>query len=294
MSDPIRKLYKGTLRVLLVLLHDFPEFLCEYHLSFTDYIPPTCVQLRNLVLSAVPRPMKLQDPFSQNLNMENITECSQNPRLPADYANSLGNIRPSLDKYLQTRQPPDFPTLVPSVLNNKGTSYNMPLLNTLVTYVGEQGVSYMQSRDTPLSSLNVIKDSPSFAILFHLVTSLDQQGIFLVLNATVNQLRYPNTLTLYFNNFLLLIFTEIDNDFLREQLFRILLERLIVHRPHPWGLMCTFFELIKNPRFSFWGHGFSKFSNEISKVLENAGSGSQSGSGDASAEGSGTSVQIKP
>merc|ERR1712070_1199088 len=115
--------------------------------------------------------MKLQDPFSQNLNMENIPECSQNPRLPADYANSLGNIRPSLDKYLQTRQPPDFPTLVPSVLNNKGTSYNMPLLNTLVTYVGEQGVSYMQSRDTPLSSLTVIKDSPSFAILFHLVTS---------------------------------------------------------------------------------------------------------------------------
>ncbi len=42
--------------------------------------------------------------------------------------------------------------------------------------------------------------------------------------------------------------------------------------------MYTFFELIKNPRFSFWGRGFSKFSNEISKVLENAGSGSSQGS----------------
>ena len=233
MSDPIRKLYKGTLRVLLVLLHDFPEFLCEYHLSFTDFIPTTCVQLRNLVLSAVPRPMKLQDPFSQNLNMESIPESSQNPRLPSDYASTLGTIRASLDTYLQSKQPPDFPTLVPSILNTKGTGYNMPLLNTLVTYVGEQGVLYMQRGDIPLSSLPVTKDSPSFAILYHLITTLDQQGIFFVLNAMVNQLRYPNTLTLYFNNFLMLIFAEIDNEFLREQMFRILLERLIVHRPHP-------------------------------------------------------------
>ena len=31
LTDAVRLLYKGTLRVLLVLLHDFPEFLCEYH-----------------------------------------------------------------------------------------------------------------------------------------------------------------------------------------------------------------------------------------------------------------------
>lgn len=28
----------------------------------------------------------------------------------------------------------------------------------------------------------------------------------------------------------------------------MLLERLIVNRPHPWGLLITFIELIKNPR----------------------------------------------
>ncbi|KAL8540300.1 hypothetical protein ACS0TY_001776 [Phlomoides rotata] len=35
-------LYKGALRVLLVLvlLHDFPEFFCDYHFSFCDVIPP--------------------------------------------------------------------------------------------------------------------------------------------------------------------------------------------------------------------------------------------------------------
>jgi CCR4-NOT transcription complex subunit 1 len=34
----------------------------------------------------------------------------------------------------------------------------------------------------------------------------------------------------------------------QEAITRVLLERLIVHRPHPWGLLITFIELIKNPR----------------------------------------------
>ena len=37
---------QGTLRVLLVLLHDFPEFLCQYHFPLCDCIPPPCIQVR--------------------------------------------------------------------------------------------------------------------------------------------------------------------------------------------------------------------------------------------------------
>ncbi|GKF05270.1 CCR4-NOT transcription complex subunit 1 isoform X1, partial [Tanacetum coccineum] len=40
LGEPVRFLYKGTLRVLLVLLHDFPEFLCDYHFSLYEQI--TC------------------------------------------------------------------------------------------------------------------------------------------------------------------------------------------------------------------------------------------------------------
>jgi CCR4-NOT transcription complex subunit 1 len=69
LNDSIRRLYKGTLRVLLVLLHDFPEFLYDYYLSFCDVIPSTCVQLRNLILSAFPRSMRLPDPFTPNLKV---------------------------------------------------------------------------------------------------------------------------------------------------------------------------------------------------------------------------------
>lgn len=116
----MRLLYKGTLRVLLLLLHDFPEFLCEFHFHLCDVIPPSCIQvgagagcsrlppgapacmstgmaqallgtlpavrclpsfscahaqspprpqMRNLVLSAFPRAMRLPDPFTPNLKV---------------------------------------------------------------------------------------------------------------------------------------------------------------------------------------------------------------------------------
>lgn len=46
---------------------------------------------------------------------------------------------------------------------------------------------------------------------------------------------------------------------------RVLLERLIVNRPHPWGLLITFIELIKNPQFKFMNHEFVHCAPEIEK-----------------------------
>ena len=80
LAKPVHRLYRGTLRVLLVLLHDFPEFLCDYHYSFCDVIPPNCIQMRNLILSAFPRNMRLPDPFTPNLKVELLPEISIAPR----------------------------------------------------------------------------------------------------------------------------------------------------------------------------------------------------------------------
>ena len=70
--DQVHFLYKGTLRVLLVLLHDFPKFLCDYHFTFCDVIPPSCIQMRNIILSAFPRSMRLPDPSTPNLKVSRL------------------------------------------------------------------------------------------------------------------------------------------------------------------------------------------------------------------------------
>ena len=54
----------------------------------------------------------------------------------------------------------------------------------------------------------------------------------------------------------------------REQVTRVLLERLIVNRPHPWGLLITFIELIKNPRYAFWRRSFTHAAPELERVFE--------------------------
>ena len=61
---------------------------------------------------------------------------------------------------------------------------------------------------------------------------------------------------------------SVSNILLNISICRVLLERLIVNRPHPWGLLITFIELIKNPTFKFWTHEFVHCAPEIQKLFE--------------------------
>ncbi|VVC86298.1 unnamed protein product [Leptidea sinapis] len=199
LAPPVMTLYKGTLKVLLVLLHDFPEFLCDYHYGFCDVIPPNCIQMRNLILSAFPRNMRLPDPFTPNLKVDLLPEISLPPRGVINYKNIIpqSQFKKDLDAYLQARTP--------------------------VTFLSE------------------------------LRTNM--------------QLRYPNSHTHYFSCCLLYLFAEANSEAIQEQITRMLLERLIVNRPHPWGLLVTFIELIKNPMYKFWSHEFVHCAPEIEKLF---------------------------
>ncbi|KAL2892492.1 CCR4-NOT transcription complex subunit 1 [Bienertia sinuspersici] len=257
MGDLIRFLYKGTLRVLLVLLHDFPEFLCDYHFSFCDVIPPSCIQMRNIILSAFPRNMRLPDPSTPNLKIDLLDEMSQAPRIlsEVDAALKAKQMKTDVDEFLRTRQQPSTflselkqrLLLSPSEASHAGTCYNVPLINSLVLYVGMQALLIQaRNRSQPQSvSSDPLAVKAALDIFQTLVRDLDTEGRYLFLNAIANQLRYPNTHTHYFSVILLFLFSEAHQEIIQEQVTRVLLERLIVNRPHPWGLLITFIELIK-------------------------------------------------
>merc|ERR1711988_537028 len=175
----IRTLYKGTLRVLLVLLHDFPEFLCDYHFSFCDVIPHTCIQLRNLFLSAFPRAMCLPDPFTPNLKVDLLPEIAQPPRILSNYVAALNhkNLRSDLDNYLKNRQTSQFLQWLPDRLRSANPrsiaeqtfTYNVPAINSLVVYVGTQAIAQLQNKapGTPITH------SAPMDIFQHLISTLD-------------------------------------------------------------------------------------------------------------------------
>lgn len=101
-----------------------------------------------------------------------------------------------------------------------------------------------------------------------LVEGLNEEGRYHVLNAITNQLRYPNNHTHFFSCLLLFIFAEAPHEGLKEQITRVLLERLLANRPHPWGLLITFIELLKNPKYNFWRHSFAHCDPYIERLFE--------------------------
>ena len=104
----------------------------------------------------------------------------------------------------------------------------------------------------------------------------------MLLNAIANQLRYPNNHTHYFSCVLLSLFADSSDERVQEQITRVLVERLIVHRPHPWGLLITFIELIKNPRYTFWTKSFTRVAPEIERLFESVARSCMSPGGAAS------------
>ncbi|KAH6563032.1 hypothetical protein BASA62_008802 [Batrachochytrium salamandrivorans] len=276
LTETTRLLYRGTLRVVLVLLRDFPGFLCDYHFSLVDVIPHTCIQLRNLILSDFPRNMRFPDPFTPNLKVDLLPEINQSPPVLSEYTRSLiaNNLKSDIDVYLKSRGPISFLIELrnrlildnPAIKAVSPPKYNVRVINSLVLYVGVQAIAQAQHNKQQGSS--VIPHSAPMDIFQQLVVDLDTEGRYLFLCAIANQLRYPNSHTHYFSCVLLYLFAEANLEIIQEQITRVLIERLIVNRPHPYGLLITVIELFRNPRYSFWGAGFVTSAPEIERLFQ--------------------------
>lgn len=265
LTPPIKKLYEGTLRVLLVLLHDSPAFLAAYHISLCNVIPENCIQLRNLILSAVPKGMVLPEPFTPNLKIDLLPEIQQNPLVLSDVMGPLNDLRSDLDAFLKDRQGGNFLKGLLQRLCKEGTSeLDVARVNSLVLYVGIQAIARLQNTQIA----HTLAQAPEMEIIQKLM-ELDDKGRYTSLNAIANQLRYPSSHTHFFSCVMLFLFSESSNSAVKEQVTRVLVERLILYKPHPWGLLITFMELIKNQRYQFWSQPFTRCATEIEKMFEN-------------------------
>jgi CCR4-NOT transcription complex subunit 1 len=232
MKNTTRVLYQATLRIFLILLHDFPEFLCGYHHSLVDLLPSTCIQLKNVILSAFPPDMRLPDPFTPNLKVDLLPEINEPPKILSDYTTCLveSKLKTGLDSYLQNRSPVSFlENLSYAILSKNSTAdgsrYDVPLMNSLVLYIGVQAISKTEKRGS--QGLSPVAHNVYMDIFQHLLVELDSEGNchfnpgrYLFLGAIANQLRYPNSHTHYFSCVLLYLFSESTLEIMQEQITR--------------------------------------------------------------------------
>ena len=257
-------LYRAILRTILILHHDFPEFLAENHFRLCNASPPHCTQFYNLVLSAYPTSIpELPNPFVTGLKTDRLEEMKKSPRLADDYLTALqpDNLREVIDDALRSSSVPNdaISRLADAVVvpNSNGISADISLIHAIVLYIGQSATS------SGVKSLPFSATSAPALLLSKLSKELSSDARYHFVSAVVNQLRYPNTHTHYFSYALLHLFStadltnEAESD-VRLQITRVLLERMYVVKPQPWGLVVTTLELLKNPDYNFWVQSFIK------------------------------------
>ena len=281
-SLPAHHFYRGVMRVLLVIHHDYPEFLAENHFRFCNSIPMHCTQLRNLVVSAYPSSfMEMPDPFSNGKKFDRGDDCRSAPTVRFDVEQLLSEaaVKGLLDNLLDVSTQPTmadveavchatyYATAKPMGFEFIATEANVPLIHAIVLYIGSAALASQQSEEPTFDG-----EAPHARLLEQLARQMRSEARFHLISAVANQLRWPNMHTNYFGKALLHLYGPPNGDpevlEIQETITRVLLERLIVHRPHPWGLIITLLELIKNPVYEFWSAPFIKKAPEVRTQCE--------------------------
>jgi CCR4-NOT transcription complex subunit 1 len=281
MGPAARSLYKATLRILLVLMHDFPGFLVECYHTLSMAIPAHCVQLRNIILAAFPTSEAPLPDVYKRLE-ELVPEMQTFPRVRSDHVSALnsGNVKNAIDSYVHNTSPNG--ALIVSELKNRiavqkmlpdntsTTVWNHTLLHATVFYLGTSAV-HRHYMHTGVADFDP-KD-PAVPLLLGLAHSLDAEGQYLMLSVIADQLRFPSAHTSFFAHLMLYMFKVSTDSAIAERISRVLLERVIVARPHPWGLIVTFVELLENQHYGFWDQQFVRADEEIYLMFRRAREG---------------------
>ena len=272
------ELYSGVFRIVLLLRHDFAEFLAANHFRLCNAIPPQCPQLRNVILSAYPGSFTdLPDPFTGGLKVDRLEDMRKVPKVSGDVAGPLNqvNIKKLVDSCWEGSDPTDetINRIANAVSDGKSQmgddhydleTTSIVYFHGLVLYIGEHAISAAGQKGGPSFNSN----GSHASLMKRLAKELPSETCYHFLGAIVNQLRYPNSHTQWFSYVLLHLFgtdlADQQESDIRQQISRVLLERLILHRPHPWGLVITMLELFKNPVYMFHELPFIKAAPEVS------------------------------
>ena len=184
MTSSSRSVYQATVRLLLVLMHDFPEFLVEFYHTLSTAIPTYCVQLRNIVLAAFPHcEAPLPDCYKRLDQL--VMEMQRFPTVRSDYIGALasGNIRAAIDQHVRTNMPPLQPIVselknriaVTSVAvdGNTTVKWNHTLLHAAVFYLGTTCVA-RRAQQSGMAEFD--PKAPEVALLTNLAFALDGEG----------------------------------------------------------------------------------------------------------------------
>lgn len=276
-SDAGKELSRGTVKLFVVLHHDFPDFLAANHVRFCAKIPTHCIQLINTILTATPQ-QNYGKPIENN-KADRLEELKTYPGLIDEAVATLteAGLLSVLDQVFQSGPAEEAVAQIGHTITSNApteTTFghvaiaaNAELIGAVVLYAGHHATE----QPPPASgSLSISGSEPEVAMLSLLVHELPPEARYYLIASMVNQLRFPNPHTEFFSQLLQHIFGKDMNDpeetDIRQEITRILLERLVGFWPQPWGLIYTVVEICKNERIMFFELPFIRSTPEVSNA----------------------------
>eukprot|EP01055_Gregarina_sp_Pseudo9_P004297 Gregarina_sp_Pseudo_9__4296@NODE_444_length_2817_cov_10_369690_g420_i0_p2_GENE_NODE_444_length_2817_cov_10_369690_g420_i0NODE_444_length_2817_cov_10_369690_g420_i0_p2_ORF_typecomplete_len437_score66_71Not1/PF04054_15/6_8e69_NODE_444_length_2817_cov_10_369690_g420_i01011411 len=242
----------ATLRLFLIIIHDFPAFLSEYCFVLCEVLPPECAQIRNLILSAFPSAQTLPDPHRSDLTKSAAKpEWLQETPALHDWTQVLftaGVFDLMKDYYIHNDDSKLELILKELYLSrNKNnmirkeiylsrSKYNRPLISAIVLDVIASTDSHMLTLDWSDFLVQAGKDR-GIQLIAYLMENVDSEGQAIFFHCICDHLRYPNPHTLLAAR--LLNYMGKATEQRRKLIEKIIEDRTNVHRPHPWGLLAA-------------------------------------------------------
>ncbi|KAI7586195.1 Not1-domain-containing protein [Hortaea werneckii] len=264
-TNAIQEWYRGAIRFMLMLHHDFPEFLIENHVQLNSSVPSGCAQMHNIINSACSRGIMEQqpDPFTPGLKVNRLDQVRQAPVVESNVDKILSDagVKDTIERVCTGSDLRDEDaTTISNVLTAVSQTASGPVIvNSLI--------AYMAIHTTTTSSVFSSAAAPA-RLLERLLRSTDHQTRYQLVSAMMNQVRYANAHTHYFSTALQHLFSVSAED-VQEQIMRVLVERLMVPRPHPWGVIVMILEMVKNENTRLWEKGFMKVAPQVQSMLMN-------------------------
>jgi CCR4-NOT transcription complex subunit 1 len=244
---------------MLMLHRDYPEFLIENHAVLNAMVPERISQLHNLINSAATHAVVAEqpDPFERGLKINRLEQVRQAPPVHTDHERMLRetNILQPVERALNGSA--DEISAVLAAFDNEDGQVDTLLVNVLILHVGIRATA---------SSTVFSATAPPAKFLERLLTEARPEVRFHILCALTNQLRYVNGHTQYFSTALVHMFS-VESDEIRQSLMNVFVNRLSMARPHPWGLLVTMLELIKNPAYDIWNFSWIKAHPQVENML---------------------------
>ena len=273
-SEPHRLLYKGLLKVLMVINHDFPQFHYAFHIPLCNVIPAKCFQMRNVILSSKPKGTRMPEPRAM-YEAERI-----NLKVPSVHADFSGKILQGktgamhldsiTDIIVEGNSSDEMFLEIANGLHDIGSDgtieVDIPLISALVAQTAV--LTYDSSSQGPnQDEIRAKRWENSYALYSGVCSKLPMEARYHFLCAAANHLRDLNHHTFHFSEILLGLFKEPDLG-TQEMIMKVLIERVLEHTHlFLWGVLGTFLELMHNPEYDLWNKPYIISPPEIKRLF---------------------------